>query len=68
MYDRRTLIAAVRSLGDEHYEVMGAKLGVSRSTAWRLWNGRVEPSTRTAAAVLRVYGVDLPQLIERTAA
>ncbi|AGK80435.1 hypothetical protein SFUL_5547 [Streptomyces microflavus DSM 40593] len=67
-YDRTTLLAAAHTCGDQHYEEMGARLGISRATAWRLWNGRTAPSVTTAAAVEREYGVPARQLIARTAA
>ncbi|MES9554816.1 MULTISPECIES: XRE family transcriptional regulator [unclassified Streptomyces] len=68
MYDRRTLLSAAHGRGDEHYEQMGHRLGISRATAWRLWNGRGKPSADTAAAVQREYGLGAGQLIEQAAA
>lgn len=66
-YDRTRLLAAALQRGDQHYTEMGRRLGLSRATAWRLWNGHTAPSAVTLAAVEREYGLPARQLIGQVA-
>ena len=59
---------AAEKRGDQHYEQMGARLGVSRATAWRLWQGRTAPAATTLAAIHREYDLHAYELTIRTVA
>ena len=63
MYDRSLLIAAARSIGDHTPSDTARRLGVARTTAWRLWKGSTAPSAQLTAAVEREYGISARQLI-----
>lgn len=67
-YDRSQLREAARQRGDQGFDQIRARLGVSRATAHRLWTGLGEPKATTAAAVEREYGISARQLVERAAA
>ncbi|MFF4118997.1 XRE family transcriptional regulator [Streptomyces sp. NPDC001714] len=68
MYDRSTLHAAARSLGDHRPVDLQGRLKVARTTAWRLWHGRNAPSAALAVVVEQHYGVTAAQLLTPTPA
>ncbi|NEA19852.1 XRE family transcriptional regulator [Streptomyces halstedii] len=68
LYDRTRLRAAAAKRGDQGFDQVRARLGVSRATAYRLWTGRGEPRARTAAAIHREYGLHAHELVEQATA
>src|SRR5690349_19417815 len=54
-YDRSDLRAAARAKGDTRPVDLERRLGVSASTAWRLWTGWAAPSAAVAVLVQAHY-------------
>lgn len=71
MYDRTTLVAAVRRVEADDVTALTTlitrRLQIAPNTAWRLVNGRTAPSAALAARIEAEYGVPTSALLRRTA-
>lgn len=63
MYDRTALRAAAEQRGDINSNRVAIRLGLSRMTAHRLWNGIGAPSAEVTAAVQEEYGLPARDLL-----
>jgi hypothetical protein len=63
MYDRTKLREAAARCGDTNSNRVAIRLGIPRTTAFRLWKGTAAPSATVAAAVQRAYCVPTAELL-----
>lgn len=63
-YDRTTLRTAAARRGDTNSNRVAVRLGIPRTTAFRLWKGTAVPSAAVAEAVRRTYRVKYDDLIQ----
>lgn len=65
MYNRTSLHAVAKSLGDHTPTDISRRLKVAPATAWRLWNGRTAPSPQLVARVEAAYGIGAAELLRK---
>lgn len=63
MYDRTALHKAAARCGDMNANQVADRLGIARTTAYRLWDGTAAPSAAVAAAVQLKYCVPTADLL-----
>ena len=63
MYDRTALRAAAAKRGDKNANRVAARLGIPRTTAYRLWDGTAAPSAEVANAVQTAYCLTVADLL-----